>query len=158
MSWKFWIKIQGATEPTFNPVNTLSIEIPIFGIHPTPEIESETQVSLSGVETGQSRFRIKLEVDCMPFSTWDYNTVSTETTMYLIYNILSKKHKRLIAPDPGTDNKKLPDRYVDSTNFPLTTDLFTDGFEFARYDIQNEKKWASGLEKLNMTFYRKELL
>jgi hypothetical protein len=158
MSWKFWIKVQGATEPTFAPVNTLSIEIPIFGMHPTFEEESSSQVSMSGVEIGQSRIRVKLNIDCVPFSTWDSGTVSTETTMYLLTEILTKKHRRIIAPSPGLDDKKLPDRYRDSVNFPITTGLLSSGFEFARHELTNEQKWASGLEQISLTVYRKELL
>jgi hypothetical protein len=158
MSWKFWVKIQGATESTFNPVNTLSIEVPIFGIHYTPEQESDSEVSMSGTEISQSKFRVKLDIECVPFSTWDSGTVSSETTMYLLQSILTKKHKRLIAPDPGTNDKKLPDRWRDTVNFPLTAGLFSSGFVFERHDVSNEKKWASGLEQMTLTVYRKTLL
>jgi hypothetical protein len=158
MSWKFWVKIQGATEPTFNPVNTLSIEIPIFGIKPDYEMESASQVAMSGAEIGQNRFRVKLDIECVPFSTWDSGTVSTETTMYLLTQILSRKHRRLVAPDAGLDNKKLPDRFRDAVNFPLTTGLFSSGFEFVRCNVSNEKKWASGLEQMVLTVYRRTLL
>lgn len=158
MSWKYWIKIQGANESTFNPVNTLSIEIPIFGMHPSYEIESGTEKSMNGIEIGQRKVRVKLDIECAPFSTWDSGTVSTETTMYLLTQILSRKFCRVIAPDAGTNDKKLPDRYKDSTNFPITTGLLSSGFNFSRCDVANEKKWASGLEQMILTIYRKELL
>lgn len=158
MSWRFWVKVQGATEPTFNPVNTLAIELPIFGIHYSPEMESDTVVSMSGSEISQSKFRIKLDVECVPFSTWDSLTVSSETTVYLLKQILTKKHKRLIAPTPGLDNKILPDRWRDTTNFPLTAGLISNGFVFERNDVSNEKKWASGLEQMTLSVYAKDLL
>lgn len=158
MSWKFWIKVQGATESTFQPVNTLSVELPIFGIHPVYSIESNTEVSMSGTEISQRRIRLALEIDFVPVSTWDSGTVTTENVQYLLRQILQQKHTRLIAPDPGTNDKKLPDRWRDAANFPLTTGLISSGFVFARCDIQNERKWSSGLEQLSMTCYRKELL
>lgn len=158
MSWKFWIKIEGATEPTFNPVNTLGIELPIFGMHPTFETETNTEVSMTGVEIGQRRIRVKLDVECAPFSTWDSGTVSTENTMYLLTEILTQKYCRLVAPNPGTNDKKLPPRFANATNFPITTGLLSSGFNFARYDVSNEQKWASGLERVVLSVYRKELL
>jgi hypothetical protein len=158
MSWRFWVKVQGATEPTFNPVNTLAIELPIFGIHHSPEEESEVEVSMSGSEVSQSQYRIKLEIECIPFSTWDPLTINSDATIYLLQSILKKKHKRLIAPDPGLDNKVLPDRWRDTTNFPLISGLLSSGFVFERNEVSNEKKWASGLEQLSLTVYSKELL
>ena len=158
MSWKFWIKIQGATESTFQPVNTLSVELPIFGIHPSYSIESNMEVSMSGTEIAQRKIRVALEVDIIPVSTWDVGTVNTDNIQYLLRSILQQKHTRLIAPDPGTNDKKLPDRWRDASNFPLTTQLISSGFVFARCDISNEMRWASGLEKLTLTCYRKDLL
>lgn len=158
MSWKFWIKIQGSSEPTFQPLTTLSVELPIFGIHPTYSIESNMEVSMSGTEITQRRIRMALEIDCIPVSTWDTGTISTETIQYTLRTILQRKHTRLIAPDAGTNDKKLPDRWRDATNFPLTAGLISSGFVFARCDIQNEAKWESGLEKMTLTCYRKELL
>lgn len=158
MGWRFWVKVQGATEPTFQPVNTLAIELPIFGIHYFPEQESDVEVSMSGSEVSQSKFRIKLDVECVPFSTWDSLTINSDATIYLLQTILTKKHKRLIAPDPGANNKILPDRWRDTANFPLTSSLLSSGFVFERCDVSNEKKWASGLEQLTLSVYRKELL
>lgn len=158
MGWKFWIKIQGSTEPTFQPVNTLSVELPIFGIHPTYQMESNSEVSMSGSEISQRKIRVVLEVDLVPVSTWDVGTVNTDSVQYLLRSILQMKHTRLIKPDVGTNDKQLPDRWDDSGNFPLTTQLMSSGFVFARCDISNEKRWASGLEKMTLTCYRKELL
>lgn len=158
MSWKFWIKIEGATEPTFQPVNTFGVELPIFGIQPQYQIESNTEVSMSGSEISQRRIRIALDIDFVPVSTWDTGTVNTESVLYLLNQILQQKHTRLIAPNPGTNDKKLPDRWRDSANFPITAGLISSGFVFARCDIQNERRWASGLEHMTMTCYRKELL
>lgn len=158
MSWKFWIKLEGATEPTFQPVNTFGVELPIFGIHLIPNSESSSETAMSGSEISQTRTRIALEIDFVPVSTWDTGTVNTENNLFLINQILQQKHKRLIAPNPGSNDKKLPDRWRNATNFPLTTGLISSGFVFARFDMQNERKWASGLEKMTMTCYRKELL
>ena len=158
MGWKFWIKIQGSTESTFQPVNTLSVELPIFGIHPTYQMESNSEVSMNGSEISQRKIRVVLEVVLVPVSTWDVGTVNTDSVQYLLRSILQMKHTRLIKPDVGANDKQLPDRWDDSGNFPLTTQLMSSGFVFARCDISNEKKWASGLEQMILTCYRKELL
>lgn len=155
MSWKFWVKFEGSTEPTFQPVNTFAIELPIFGIHPSYQTESNSEVSMSGVEVGQRRFRVALEVDCIPISTWDTGTVNTDNIQFLLRQVLQQKYTRIVAPNPGTNDKKLPDRWRDSTNFPETAALIP--FVFARCDFSNEKQWASGLEKFTITCYAKDL-
>ena len=156
MSWRYWIKFQGATEPTFQPVNTFAIELPIFGIQPSYTVESSNEVSMSGTEIGQRRIRVSLEIDCVPNSTWDIGTISTESIQYMLQTILQQKYTRIVAPDPGANNKQLPLRWRDSTNFPLTAGLIP--FVFARCDFSNEKQWASGLEKFTITCYRKDLI
>lgn len=156
MGWRYWIKFQGATEPTFQPENTFAIELPIFGIQPTYLVESSSEVSMSGNEIGQRRIRVSLDVDCVPNSTWDNNTISTESIQFLLVQILQQKHTRIVAPDPGNDNKQLPERWENSANFPLTAGLIP--FVFARCDFNNEKQWASGTEKFSITCYRKDLI
>lgn len=156
MSWRYWIKFEGATEPTFQPVNTFAIELPIFGIQPSYTVESSNEVSMSGTEIGQRRIRVSLEIDCVPNSTWDIGTISTESIQYMLQTILQQKYTRIVAPDPGANNKQLPLRWRDSTNFPLTAGLIP--FVFARCDFSNEKQWASGLEKFTITCYRKDLI
>jgi len=156
MSWRYWIKFQGATEPTFQPANTFAIELPIFGIQPSYTVESSNEVSMSGTEIGQRRIRVSLEIDCVPNSTWDIGTISTESIQYMLQTILQQKYTRIVAPDPGANNKQLPLRWRDSTNFPLTAGLIP--FVFARCDFSNEKQWASGLEKFTITCYRKDLI
>ena len=158
MSWKFWIKIQGASEPTFSPLNTLSVELPIFGIHPTYQIESTSKIAMTGTEVAQVKIRPVLEIAMVPVSTWDTGTINTDNIQYLLRMILQQKHRRLIKPDPGTNDKKLPDRWDNAGSFPYTTGLISSGFVFARCDIQNEKKWAAGLEQMTLTCFRKELL
>ena len=156
MGWRYWVKFQGSTEPTFQPVNTLAVELPIFGIHPSYQVESSNEVSMSGTEIGQRRFRVSLEIDCIPVSTWDTGTVNTDSVQYLLQTVLQMKHTRIVAPDTGTNNKQLPDRWVNSTNFPITANLIP--FVFARCEFSNEKQWASGLEKFTITCYRKDLI
>lgn len=156
MSWRYWIKFQGATESTFQPVNTLAVELPIFGISPSYTVESSNEVSMSGTEIGQRRIRVSLEIDCVPISTWDTGTVNTENIQYLLQDILQKPYTRIVAPDPGTNFKQLPQRWRDSANFPKTAGLIP--FVFARCDFSNEKQWASGLEKFTITCYRKDLI
>lgn len=156
MSWRYWIKFQGATESTFQPVNTLAVELPIFGISPSYTVESSNEVSMSGTEIGQRRIRVALEIDCIPVSTWDTGTVNTDNIQYLLQDILQKPYTRIVAPDPGTNFKQLPQRWRDATNFPKTAGLIP--FVFARCDFSNEKQWASGLEKFTITCYRKDLI
>lgn len=155
MSWKYWIKIQGSSESTFGAMTTLSIELPIFGLHPTYEVESSSEVSMSGTEIGQRRIRVGIEVDCIPNSTWDAGTVTTDNIQYLLQVILQQKYTRLIAP---TAPKSLPERWSNSTNFPYTTGLISSGFVFSRCEIANEKAWGSGNEKFTLTVRRKELI
>ena len=156
MSWRYWVKIEGATEATFQPVNTFAVELPIFGIQPSYTVESANEVSMSGTEIGQRRIRVSLEVDCIPNSTWDIGTTSTESIQFLLRTILQQKYTRIVAPDPGTNNKQLPQRWRDSTNFPLTAGLIP--FVFARCDTGNEKQWGAGLEKFTITCYSKDLI
>lgn len=156
MSWRYWVKFQGASESTFQPVNTLAVELPIFGISPSYTVESSNEVSMSGNEIGQRRIRISLEIDCIPVSTWDTGTVNTDSIQYLLRTILQMPHTRIVAPDPGTNFKQLPQRWTNAASFPLTAGLIP--FVFARCDFSNEKQWASGLEKFTITCYRKELI
>lgn len=158
MSWKFWIKIQGSSVSSFNPLNTLSVELPIFGIHPTYQVESTSEVAMSGTEIAQRKIRVALELNIVPISTWDTGTVNTDNVQYLLKDILQQKYTRLIKPDAGTNDKKLPDRWDNSISFPYTTGLISSGFVFARCDISNEKKWASGLEQLTLTCFSRDLL
>lgn len=158
MSWKYWIKIQGSSESSFNPVNTLSIELPIFGIHPTYEDESTSEVAMSGTEIAQRKIRVALELAFVPVSTWDTGTITTDNVQYLLKMILQRKYTRLIKPDPGANDKKLPDRWDNAVGFPYTTELISSGFVFARCGTTNERKWASGLEQFTMTCYSRDLL
>lgn len=158
MSWKFWIKIQGSSVSSFNPLNTLSVELPIFGIHPTYQVESTSEVAMSGTEIAQRKIRVALELNIVPISTWDTGTVNTDNVQYLLKEILQQKYTRLIKPDAGANDKKLPDRWDNSISFPYTTGLISSGFVFARCDISNEKKWASGLEQLTLTCFSRDLL
>lgn len=153
MGWRYWIKFEGATESTFQPVNTLGVELPIFGIHPTYNVESANEVSMSGTEIGQRKIRMALEVDCVPISTWDTGTVNTDNVQYLLQTILQMKYTRIVAP---TAPKVLPERYQSGSAFTLTSGLIP--FVFARCDFSNEKQWASGLEKFTITCYRKDLI
>ena len=156
MSFRYWVKIQGATEATFQPVNTYAVELPIFGISPNYSVESSNEVSMSGTEIGQRRIRVSLELDCLPVSTWDTGTVNTDNIQFLLQTILQQKFTRIVAPDPGANNKQLPLRWRDASSFPITAGLIP--FVFARCDFSNEKQWASGLEKFTITCYRKDLI
>lgn len=158
MSWRYWIKFEGCDVDTFSTghASYTAVEFPIFGISPSYTVESANEVSMSGTEIGQRRIRVSLEVDCIPNSTWDTGTVTTDNIQFLLQNVLQKKHTRIVAPNPGTNNKQLPLRWRDSTGFPLTAALIP--FVFARCDFSNEKQWASGLEKFTITCYRKDLI
>lgn len=154
MSWRYWVKIEGATESTFQPVNTLAVELPVFGIHPSYSVESSNEVSMSGNEIGQRRIRVSLELDCVPVSTWDYGTINTDNVQYLLQVILQKPYTRIVAPT--TSGYNLPTRFQSTSSFTYTKALIP--FVFARCDFSNEKQWASGLEKFTITCYRKELI
>jgi len=154
MSWRYWVKIEGATESTFQPVNTFAVELPIFGICPSFQVESSNEVSMSGSEIGQRRIRVSLELDCVPVSTWDYGTINTDNVQYLLQEILQQPYTRIVAPTTAGYN--LPTRYQSAGPFTYTKDLIP--FVFARCDLSNEKQWASGLEKFTITCYRKELI
>ena len=144
--------IQGSNDSSF-PDN-YSIALDILGIFPSFEVESETQTSMNGTQIGRRKYRTVLEIECIPFSTWDYqNITTTEATKYLIDNILSRTYCRIKAANPP--NEKLPDRYTDATNFPLTAGLLP--FNFVKCDISMSKEWASGNEKLILTCYAKTL-
>ena len=144
--------IQGSNDPAY-PDN-YSIALDILGIFPSFEVESETQTSMNGTQIGRRKYRTVLEIECIPFSTWDYqNITTTEATKYLIDNILSRTYCRIKAANPP--NEKLPDRYSDATNFPLTSALLP--FNFVKCDISMSKEWASGNEKLVLTCYAKTL-
>ena len=144
--------IQGSNDSSF-PDN-YSIALDILGIFPSFEVESETQTSMSGTQIGRRKYRTVLEIECIPFSTWDYqNITTTEATKYLIDNILSRTFCRIKAANPP--NEKLPDRYSDATNFPLTAGLLP--FNFVKCDISMSKEWSSGNEKLILTCYAKTL-
>lgn len=152
MAWRFWIKFEGSTEPTFQPVNTLGVELPILGILPSFEIESDTITTIGGTQVGQRRMRYKLDIDFFPVSTWDTDTTNTDNVLYLLKDILQMKYTRIVAP---TAPKILPDRWRNSTAFPKTAALIP--FVFAKCEIGNEKMWASGNERLTMSVYAKEL-
>jgi hypothetical protein len=154
MSWRYWVKIEGATESTFQPANTLAVELPIFGIHPSYSVESSNEVSMSGNEIGQRRIRVSLELDCVPVSTWDSGTINTDNVQYLLQVILQKPYTRIVAPTTAGYN--LPTRFQSTSSFTYTKALIP--FVFARCDFSNEKQWASGLEKFTITCYRKELI
>ncbi len=154
MSWRYWVKVQGATESTFQPANTLAVELPIFGIHPGYSVESSNEVSMSGSEIGQRKIRVSLELDCVPVSTWDYGTINTDNVQYLLKEILQQKHTRIVAPT--TSGYNLPPRFQSAGSFTYTKALIP--FVFTRCDFSNEKQWASGLEKFTITCYGKELL
>ena len=144
--------IQGSNDSSF-PDN-YQIALDILGIFPSFEVESETQTSMNGTQIGRRKYRTVLEIECIPFSTWDYqNITTTEATKYLIDNILSKTFCRIKAANPP--NEKLPDRYSDATNFPLTAGLLP--FNFVKCDISMSKEWDSGNEKLVLTCYAKTL-
>ena len=144
--------IQGSNDPAY-PDN-YSIALDILGIFPTYEVESETQTSMNGTQIGRRKYRTVLEIDCIPLSTWDYaNITTTEAIRYLIENILSRTYCRIKAANPPSE--KLPDRYSDATNFPLTAALLP--FNFVKCDIAVTQAWASGNEKLTLTCYAKTL-
>lgn len=146
--------IEGCDSSTFTGATYNAIAFDILGIFPSFEVESETQTSMSGTQIGRRKYRTVLEIECIPFSTWDYQRITTtEATKYLINNILSKSFCRIKAANPP--NEKLPDRYSDATNFPLTTGLLP--FNFVKCDISMSKEWASGNEKLILTCYAKTL-
>lgn len=146
--------IEGCDLSSFTGATYNAIAFDILGIFPTYEVESETQTAMNGTQIGRRKFRTVLEIECIPFSTWDYQrTTTTEATKYLIDNVLSKAFCRIKAANPPSE--KLPDRYSDSTNFPLTTGLLP--FNFAKCDISMSKEWASGNEKLILTCYSKTL-
>ena len=144
--------IQGSNNPAY-PDN-YQIALDILGIFPSFEVESETQTSMNGTQIGRRKYRTVLEIECIPFSTWDYqNITTTEATLYLIQEVLNRSFCRIKAANPP--NEKLPDRYSDATNFPLTAGLLP--FNFVKCDISMSKEWASGNEKLVLTCYAKTL-
>jgi hypothetical protein len=153
MPWKYWVKFEGSDSAGFEPINTLGVELPIFGIHPNYQVESSNEVSMSGTEIGQRRVRVSLEVDCIPVSTWDYGTVNTDSILYLLNDILQKKYTRIVEP---TAPKQMPPRFQSGGSFALMKTLIP--FVFARCDFSNEKQWASGLEKFTITCYRRDLI
>lgn len=146
--------IEGCDSSSFTGATYNAIAFDILGIFPSYEVESETQTSMNGTQIGRRKYRTVLEIECIPFSTWDYQRITTtEATRYLISNILSKSFCRIKAANPP--NEKLPDRYSDATNFPLTSALLP--FIFVKCDISMSKEWASGNEKLVLTCYAKTL-
>lgn len=154
---RFWVKIEGCDVDTFSTGNAsyTAIQIPILGMFPSFEIESESDVSIQGREIGQRKIRRSLEVQCFPNSTWMDNPVTylnTDSIMFLLDSVLQRKFVRLNAPDAP---KVLPDRYRDSTNFPRTSALIP--FVFARCEISNEKQWTSGNERLTLTCFSRDL-
>lgn len=153
MSWRYWVKFEGSNSAGFEPINTLGVELPVFGILPTFTVESSNEVSMSGTEIGQRRIRIALEVDCIPVSTWDYGTVNSDNVYYLLQEILQKKYTRIVEP---TAPKQMPTRYQSTSSFTYSKNLIP--FVFARCDFSNEKQWASGLEKFTITCYRRDLI
>lgn len=153
MAWRFWAKIEGCDVDTFSTGNATytAVEIPIVGIFPGFDIESNTVTTIGGREIGQRKMRHKLELATVPVSTWDPGTITTDNIMFLLDEVLQRKFTRLVAP---TAPKVLPDRWRDTTNFPLTAGLIP--FVFARCDISNEKLWASGNERLTITLYSRD--
>lgn len=154
---RFWVKIEGCDVDSFSTGNATytAIQIPIFGMFPSFDIESDSAVSMQGREISQRKLRRALEVQCFPNSTWLDNPPSylnTDSIMFLLDTVLQRKFVRLNAPDSP---KVLPDRYRDSTNFPRTAALIP--FQFVRCDIQNEKQWGSGNERLTLTCYGRDL-
>lgn len=154
MSWRFWVKVEGCDSDTFSTGNATytAVELPIFGIFPTFDIESSSDVSMSGREISQRRIRRVLEITCVPNSTWDSGTITTDNVLFLLDTVLQRKFSRLVAP---TAPKLLPDRWRDTVNFPLTAALIP--FVFARCDISTEKQWTSGNERLVLTCYSRDL-
>ena len=155
MGWRFWVKFEGCDVDTFSTghASYTAIELPITGIFPSSGYESNTVKTIGGREIGQRRLRHSLEVNLFPVSTWDNgNTISTDHAMYLLDVVLQKKYARMVAP---TAPKKLPDRWRDAILFPNTAPLIP--FVFARFDMTNEKLWASGQEKLTLTLHSQDL-
>jgi hypothetical protein len=154
---RFWVKVEGCNVDTFSTghASYTAIQIPIFGMFPTFDIESDSDVSMQGREISQRKIRRKLEVDCIPNSTWQNGLtgiLSTESIMFLLDTVLQRNYVRLNAPDSPY---LLPDRWRDSTNFPLTAGLIP--FVFARCDVSNEKQWTSGNERIVLTCYSRDL-
>ncbi len=146
--------IQGSNDSSFPSPGTYAIALDVLGIFPSYEVESETQTSMNGTQIGRRKFRTVLELECIPFSTWDYQRITTtEATLYLIQEVLSRSFCRIKAANPPTE--ALPDRYTDATNFPKTAALLP--FQFVKCDISTSKEWASGNEKLILTCYAKTL-
>jgi hypothetical protein len=146
--------IQGSNDSSFPSPGTYAIALDVLGIFPSYEVESETQTSMSGTQIGFRKYRTVLELECIPFSTWDYQRITTtEATLFLIQEVLSRRFCRIKAANPPTE--ALPDRYTDATNFPKTAALLP--FNFAKCDISMSKEWASGNEKLTLTCYAKTL-
>ena len=146
--------IQGSNDSSFPSPGTYAIALDVLGIFPSYEVESETQTSMSGTQIGFRKYRTVLELECIPFSTWDYqNITTTEATLFLIQEVLNRSFCRIKAANPPTE--ALPDRYTDATNFPLTAGLLP--FNFVKCDISMSKEWASGNEKLVLTCYAKTL-
>ena len=146
--------IQGSNDSSFPSPGTYSIALDVLGIFPSYEVESETQTSMSGTQIGFRKYRTVLELECIPFSTWDYQRITTtEATLYLIQEVLNRNFCRIKAANPPTE--ALPDRYTDTTNFPKTAALLP--FNFAKCDISMSKEWGSGNEKLILTCYAKTL-
>ena len=56
---RFWVKIEGCDVDTFSTGNATytAIQIPIVGMFPTFEIESDSDVSMQGREIGQRKLR-----------------------------------------------------------------------------------------------------
>lgn len=146
--------IQGSNDSSFPSPGTYAIALDVLGIFPSYEVESETQTSMSGTQIGFRKYRTVLEIECIPFSTWDYQRITTtEATLYLIQEVLNRSYCRIKAANPPTE--ALPDRYTDATNFPKTAALLP--FNFAKCDISMSKEWASGNEILVLTCYAKTL-
>lgn len=147
--------VQGCDNSAFTGGSLTSIALDILGIFPSYEVESETQTAMNGTQIGRRKFRTVLEIECIPFSTYDWQRITTtEATLYLIQEILSKNFCRIKTANPA-NGENLPDRYNDSTNFPKTTALLP--FQFVKCDISMSKEWASGNEKLILTCYSKTL-
>ena len=154
---RFWVKFEGCDVDTFSTghASYTAIQIPIFGMFPSFDIESDSDVSMQGREISQRRIRRALEVVCFPNSTWldsPPTYLNTDSIMFLLDTVLQRKFVRLNSPDAP---KVLPDRYRDSTNFPRTAGLIP--FVFVRCEIANEKQWTSGNEKLTVTCYSRDL-
>lgn len=154
---RFWVKIEGCDSDTFSTGNATytAIQIPILGMFPTWDPESESKTAMTGRQISQRKIRRVLEVQFFPNSTWEENPstyLNTDSILFLLDSVLQRKFVRLNAPDLP---KVLPDRYRDSTNFPRTSALIP--FVFVNFDIQNEKQWTSGNEKVVLTCYARDL-